>query len=63
MTAASLWCKNNGVKIENLNNMRDALIAGGIIPNIDVRKLQPEQFDQLISAVVANYPDALRKPA
>lgn len=56
MNAASLWCKNNGVKIADLNNMRTALIAGGIIPNIDVNKLTPDQFDELINAVKANYP-------
>ena len=63
MNAASLWCKNNGVKIAELNNMRTALIAGGVIPNVDVNKLIPEQFDQLIKAIEANYPDMLRKPA
>jgi len=63
MNSASIWCKNNGVKISDLNNMRTALIAGGVIPNIDVNKLTPEQFDQLIHAVEANYPDAMRKPA
>ena len=63
MNAASLWCKTNGVKIAELNNMRTALIAGGVIPNIDVNKLIPEQFDQLIKAIEANYPDMLRKPA
>ena len=63
MNAATIWCKNNGVKIVDLNNMRTALIAGGVIPNIDVNKLTTEQFDELISAVKANYPDALRKPA
>jgi hypothetical protein len=63
MNAATIWCKNNGVKIADLNNMRTALIAGGVIPNIDVNKLTPEQFDELISAVKANYPDALREPA
>lgn len=60
MNAATIWCKNNGVKISDLNNMRNALIASGIIPNIDVNKLTPEQFDQLISAVKANYSDQLR---
>ena len=63
MNSACVWCKNNGVKISDLNNMRTALIAGGVIPNIDVNKLTPEQFDQLIHAVEANYPDAMRKPA
>lgn len=63
MNAASLWCKTNGVKIAELNNMRTELIAGGVIPNIDVNKLIPEQFDQLIKAIEANYPDMLRKPA
>jgi len=60
MNAACVWCKNNGVKIADLNNMRNALIAGSIIPNIDVNKLTPEQFDQLIEAVKANYSDQLR---
>lgn len=63
MTAACIWCKNNGVKIEDLNNMRTALIAGGIIQNIDVSRLTPEQFDDLIRAVESNYPDIKRKPA
>lgn len=63
MNAATLWCKNNGVKIADLNNMRNALIAGGVIPNISVMALNPEQFDQLIDAVKVNYPDALRKTA
>ena len=63
MNAASVWCKNNGVKIADLNNMRIALIAGGVIPNVDVNKLTPEQFDELIHAVELNYPDQLRKPA
>lgn len=63
MNAATLWCKNNGVKIADLNNMRNALIAGGVIPNISVMSLNPEQFDQLIDAVKVNYPDALRKTA
>jgi hypothetical protein len=63
MNAASLWCKTNGVKIAELNNMRTALIAGGVIPNVDVNKLITEQFDQLIKAIEANYPDLLRKPA
>lgn len=63
MNAASLWCKNNGVKIADLNNMRTALIAGKIIPNIDVNNLNPEQFDDLIHAVEANYADQVRKPA
>lgn len=63
MNAASMWCKNNGVKISDLNSMRTALIAGGVIQNIDVNKLTPEQFDELINAVKANYPDALRKTA
>ena len=60
MNAATIWCKNNGVKISDLNNMRNALIAGSIIPNIDVNELTPEQFDQLISAVKANFSDQLR---
>lgn len=63
MNAATLWCKNNGVKIADLNNMRNALIAGGVIPNISVMALSQEQFDQLIDAVKVNYPDALRKTA
>lgn len=63
MNAASVWCKNNGVKIADLNKMRTALIAGGVVLDVDVNKLTPEQFDQLIHAVEANYPDAMRKPA
>ena len=63
MNAATIWCKNNGVKIEDLNKWRNSLIAGGIVPNIDVNKLTPEQFDQLISAVQANYTGQLKVSA
>lgn len=63
MNAATIWCKNNGVKIEDLNKWRNSLIAGGIVPNIDVNRLTPEQFDQLIIAVKANYTGQLKVSA
>lgn len=63
MNAATIWCKNNGVKIEDLNKWRNSLIEGGIVPKIDVNKLTPEQFDQLISAVQANYTGQLKVSA
>lgn len=63
MVAASKWAKENGVQLVNLNKMREALISAAIIPNVDVMALTPEQFDQLIKAIEANYADMLRKPA
>lgn len=61
--ACSAWCTNNGVTAADFGKMREALIAGGIVPNIKSGDLTPEQFDDLIHAIEANYPDQLRKPA
>ena len=61
--ALQIWCKNKGIKLEDFANMRAALIAGSIVPDIKSSELQPEQFDELIHAMEANYPDMLRKPA
>jgi hypothetical protein len=61
--ACSAWCTRNGVTAADFGKMREALIAGGIVPNVKSGDLTPEQFDQLIHAVEANYPDQLRKPA
>ena len=61
--ACSAWCTRNGVTAADFGKMREALIAGGIVPNIKSGDLTPEQFDQLIHAIEANYPDQLRKPA
>ena len=61
--ALSVWCKNNGVKMEDFGKMREALIAGGVVPNIKSGDLTPEQFDELIHAIEANCADQLRKPA
>ena len=61
--ALQIWCKNKGIKLEDFANMRAALIAGSIVPDIKSSELQPEQFDDLIHAMEANYPDMLRKPA
>lgn len=61
--AVALWCKNKGIKLEDFANMQAALIAGSIVPDIKSSELQPEQFDELIHAMEANYPDMLRKPA
>lgn len=61
--ALSGWCKNNGITMEAFGKMRMALIAGNIVPDIKSGDLSPEQFDQLIHAIEANYPDMLRKPA
>ena len=61
--ACSAWCTNNGVTAADFGKMREALIAGSIVPNIKSGDLTPEQFDDLIHAIEANYPDQLRKPA
>jgi hypothetical protein len=61
--ACSAWCTRNGVTAADFGKMREALIAGGIVPNIKSGDLTPEQFDDLIHSIEANYPDQLRKPA
>lgn len=61
--ACSAWCTRNVVTAADFGKMREALIAGGIVPNIKSGDLTPEQFDQLIHAIEANYGDQLRKPA
>lgn len=61
--AATLWAKKYGITIETLNNMRLALIAGGIVKDIAVSKLDPVEFDNLCKAIMANYPDALKVSA
>jgi len=61
--AATLWAKRNGITVETLNNMRLALIAGGIVKDIPVSKLDPIEFDNLCKAIMANYPDALKVSA
>ena len=61
--AIGIWCKNNGVTVQNFANMRTALIAGSVVEDIPSGDLTPEQFDDLIHAMEANYPDMLRKPA
>lgn len=61
--ACSAWCNNNGVSAADFGKLREALIAGGIVPNIKSGDLTPEQFDELIRSIEANYNDQLRKPA
>lgn len=61
--AIGIWCKNNGVTVQNFANMRTALIAGRVVEDIPSGDMTPEQFDDLIHAMEANYPDILRKPA
>ena len=61
--AASLYAKRNGITIEALNKLRVALIAGGIVKDIPVNKLDPVEFDNLCRAIEANYPDMLKVSA
>ena len=61
--AATLWAKRNGIKIEALNNMRLALIAGGIVKDIPVGELDPIEFENLCQAIQANYGDRLKVTA
>ena len=57
---ATLWAKEHGITIGAMNNMRTALIAGGIVKDIPVSQLDPLEFDNLCKAIKANYPDALK---
>jgi hypothetical protein len=61
--AATMWAKNHGIKIESLNNMRMALIAGGVVKDIPVGQLSPVDFDTLCKAIEANYADQLKVSA
>ncbi len=59
--ALASWCTRNGIKAEDFGLLRNALIEARIVENIPSGDLNPEQFDALIKAVVANYPDAIGK--
>lgn len=63
MIALSTWCHNNGLKMADFGNLRAALIASGIVPDIKSSDMTPEQVDTLCHAIEANYPDQLRKSA
>ena len=61
--AIAVWCKNNGVTMEQFGKLREALIAGGVVKDIKSGDLQPVDLDNLIHAIEANYGEYLRKPA
>lgn len=49
--AIALWCNGQGMKMEQFGKLREALIAGGVIPDIKSGDLTPETFDQLCLAI------------
>lgn len=61
--AITLWCNGHGLKMDTFGKLREALIAGGIVPDIKSGDLTPETFDQLCLAIQQNYPDQLRVSA
>ena len=61
--AISLWCHRNGITMADFGKLRDALVAGGIVKDIKSGDLQPLDYDVLVKAIEANYPEVLRKPA
>ena len=61
--AITLWCNGHGLKMDTFGKLREALIAGGIVPDIKSGDLTLETFDQLCLAIQQNYPDQLRKQA
>jgi len=63
MNALSLWCKKNNVKMADFGNMRNALVAGGVVPDIPSKELSPIDFDNLCNAIIANYSDQLKVSA
>lgn len=63
MNAIGLYCKRIGLKMADFGNMRNALVAGGVVKDIPSKELKPDDFDELCRAMEANYPDALRKTA
>jgi len=63
MNAIGLYCKRMGLKMADFGNMRNALVAGGVVKDIPSKELKPDDFDELCRAMEANYPDALRKTA
>lgn len=58
--AISLWVKRSGINMEAFGNMRAALIAGGVVPDIKSDSMTPIDLDNLIKAIQANYPDAIK---
>jgi hypothetical protein len=63
MNAIGLYCKRMGVKMADFGNMRNALVAGGIVKDIPSKDLTPIDFDNLCKAIEANYADQLRLTA
>lgn len=63
MNAIGLYCKRMGLKMADFGNMRNALVAGGVVKDIPSKELKPDDFDELCKAMEDNYPDALRKTA
>jgi hypothetical protein len=63
MNAIGLYCKRMGVKIADFGNMRNALVAGGIVKDIPSKDLTPIDFDTLCKAIEANYADQLKASA
>lgn len=63
MNAIGIYCKRMGVKMADFGNMRNALVAGGIVKDIPSKELKPDDFDELCKAMETNYPDTLRKTA
>jgi hypothetical protein len=63
MNAIGLYCKRMGVKIADFGNMRNALVAGGIVKDIPSKDLTPIDFDNLCKAIEANYADQLKVSA
>lgn len=58
--AVTLWVKRAGIAMEAFGNMRAALIAGGVVPDIKSDNMTPIDLDNLIKAIQANYPDVLK---
>lgn len=61
--AISAWCHRVGLKMEDFGNMRSALIAGGIVPEIKSADMTPNDVDNLCNAIQQNFPDMLRTTA
>ena len=54
------YCKRKGITAETFNNMKMALCKGGIIRQIKYDVMGPIDFDNLCSAMEANYGEQLR---
>ena len=58
--AIKSYCDRHGISGEQFNNMKKALCAGGVIRQVKYEVMEQVDFDNLVHAMEANYPDMLK---